>query len=359
MGYSLKNSYYRFLEDCHANWNRFVMLLAARVITYFSGLTRPDRVKMLVLDDSIIPRERSKKTELLSHVYDHVRGKTVKGFNLLALGWTDAFSFVPVAFRMLRYAAPLVFSAISWCVLHASDKLMIEWMMGAAALGLYTAATKIPSLIHVIIGFFNQAWGLSSIREAETGKARDYYAPVFDRFTFFLFGAGILFIAVTKPFMRVYVGQAFQPSWVYTPFLLFAAVFYSVYSFMGSLYAALERTANDMRLSLLGAVMNVIINYFCIRSFGIGGAVTGTAVSYFTISMISIFDMKRYIPFRINLRRYGCYSLLILIAAAAETFTDCHVVISLACFAAFLLINRNELQGFWANLKKQRHTQGE
>ena len=73
-----KNSYYRFLEDCHANWNRFVMLLAARVITYFSGLTRPDRVKMFVLDDSVNPRERSKKTELLSHVYDHVRGKTVQ-----------------------------------------------------------------------------------------------------------------------------------------------------------------------------------------------------------------------------------------------------------------------------------------
>ena len=99
-----KNSYYRFLEDCHANWNRFVMVLAVRVITYFSRLTRRERVKMLVLDDSVISRERSKKTELLSHVYDHVRGKTVKGFNLLALGWTDAFSFVPVGFRMLASA---------------------------------------------------------------------------------------------------------------------------------------------------------------------------------------------------------------------------------------------------------------
>ena len=99
-----KNSYYRFLEDCHANWNRFVIVLAVRVITYFSGLTRRERVKMLVLDDSVISRERSKKTELLSHVYDHVRGKTVKGFNLLALGWTDAFSFVPVGFRMLASA---------------------------------------------------------------------------------------------------------------------------------------------------------------------------------------------------------------------------------------------------------------
>ena len=31
-------------------------------------------------------------------------GKSVKGFNLLALGWTDGFSFVPVAFNMMSSA---------------------------------------------------------------------------------------------------------------------------------------------------------------------------------------------------------------------------------------------------------------
>ena len=33
--------------------------------------------------------------ELLSRVYDHVIHKTVKGFNMLTLGWTDGYSFVP------------------------------------------------------------------------------------------------------------------------------------------------------------------------------------------------------------------------------------------------------------------------
>ena len=35
---------------------------------------------------------------------NHVTGKTVKGFNLLTLGWTDVYSFVPVAFAMLSSA---------------------------------------------------------------------------------------------------------------------------------------------------------------------------------------------------------------------------------------------------------------
>lgn len=99
-----KNTYYRFLEDPHYNWRRFVTMLSAKVISYFSTLTRSDRVKALVLDDSVISRNRSRKAELLSWIFDHVIGKTVKGFNLLTLGWTDGYSFIPVAFNMMASA---------------------------------------------------------------------------------------------------------------------------------------------------------------------------------------------------------------------------------------------------------------
>lgn len=99
-----KNTYYRFLNEPRYNWKRFLTLLAVRVTEYFDSLTKPDRTVSLVLDDSVIPRERSKKVELLSHVYDHVIHKTVKGFNMLTLGWTDGYSFVPVGFNMMASA---------------------------------------------------------------------------------------------------------------------------------------------------------------------------------------------------------------------------------------------------------------
>lgn len=99
-----KSTYYRFLSNCHYNWRRFVLLLSGKIAAYFSTLTRPERVKCFVLDDSVIPRAKSKKTELLSFVYDHVIHKTVRGFNLLLLGWTDGYSFLPVAFNMLASA---------------------------------------------------------------------------------------------------------------------------------------------------------------------------------------------------------------------------------------------------------------
>ena len=101
-----KSTYNRFLNDCHYNWRRFITMLAARAVAFFDTLTCNNRFKALVIDDSVINRNRSKRVELLAFIFDHVTGKSVKGFNLLTIGWTDGYSFIPVAFNMLSSAKP-------------------------------------------------------------------------------------------------------------------------------------------------------------------------------------------------------------------------------------------------------------
>ena len=81
-----RNTYYRFLNETSYNWSRFLLLLAVKVTSRFDALTRPERVKVLVLDDSVVKRNRSKSVELLARVYDHVEHRFQKGFTLLTLG---------------------------------------------------------------------------------------------------------------------------------------------------------------------------------------------------------------------------------------------------------------------------------
>ena len=100
-----KNTYYRFLNETSYNWSRFLLLLAVKVTSAFDTLTRPERVKVLILDDSVIKRNRSKSVELLARIYDHVEHKCQKGFTLLTLGWSDGYSFIPTGFNMLSSAS--------------------------------------------------------------------------------------------------------------------------------------------------------------------------------------------------------------------------------------------------------------
>ena len=99
-----KNTYYRFLNETSYNWSKFLLLLAVKVTSAFDSLTRPERTKVLILDDSIIKRNRSKTVELLARVFNHVEHKCQKGFSLLALGWSDGYSFIPTGFNMLSSA---------------------------------------------------------------------------------------------------------------------------------------------------------------------------------------------------------------------------------------------------------------
>lgn len=99
-----KNTYYRFLNETSYNWSKFLLLLAVKVTTAFDTLTRPERVKVLILDDSVIKRNRSNSVELLARIYDHVEHKFQKGFTLLTLGWSDGYSFIPTGFNMLSSA---------------------------------------------------------------------------------------------------------------------------------------------------------------------------------------------------------------------------------------------------------------
>lgn len=99
-----KDTYYRFLNHYTYAWRRFLTSLALHVISVFSSLTSERRVKVFIIDDSLFSRARSKKVELLARVFDHTTRKMVKGFNMLTLGWSDGFSFIPLDFTMLSSA---------------------------------------------------------------------------------------------------------------------------------------------------------------------------------------------------------------------------------------------------------------
>jgi hypothetical protein len=69
----------------------------------FSGqihglLTSEQREKVLIIDDSTYDRSRSKVVELLAWVHDHNANRSLKGFKLMTLGWSDGASFLPLDF---------------------------------------------------------------------------------------------------------------------------------------------------------------------------------------------------------------------------------------------------------------------
>lgn len=92
-----KDTVYRFMKMIQINWIRFTTILAGRIIKEaIRPLDSEERVNVLIIDDSMYERNRSKKVELLTKVYDHAKHVYKFGFRMLTLGWSDGNTFLPV-----------------------------------------------------------------------------------------------------------------------------------------------------------------------------------------------------------------------------------------------------------------------
>ena len=92
-----KDTVYRFMKMLQINWIRFTTLLASRIIREaIVPLDSGERKNVLIIDDSMFERNRSKKVELLAKAYDHANHRYRFGFRMLTLGWSDGSTFLPV-----------------------------------------------------------------------------------------------------------------------------------------------------------------------------------------------------------------------------------------------------------------------
>jgi len=99
-----KDVIYRLLNSTYINWATFLISLAGAVIANISTLTNESRLNVLIVDDSVFERPRSKKVELLANIHDHAakgKNKYKRGFRMLTLGWSDGVTFIPLLFRLL------------------------------------------------------------------------------------------------------------------------------------------------------------------------------------------------------------------------------------------------------------------
>lgn len=86
-----KDTAYRLLNSVTANWRRFLLLLSTRVIVQkLLPLTDDTTTKVLIADDTLYNRDRSKKVELLARGHDHYTLQQAGQFRLLS-----AFAEVP------------------------------------------------------------------------------------------------------------------------------------------------------------------------------------------------------------------------------------------------------------------------
>ncbi len=98
-----KDVFYRLKNNPETCWRNILWLFSLKFIklTNEHGAKDSEAVRCLIFDDSTLPKT-GRYIEKVSRVWDHVLNRCILGYRLLAMGYWDGVSFIPLDFSLHR-----------------------------------------------------------------------------------------------------------------------------------------------------------------------------------------------------------------------------------------------------------------
>ena len=215
--------------------------------------------------------------------------------------------------EMLTYSKPIIANSIAWWVNSASDKYVVIWFCGLAENGIYSVASKIPSILNIFQTIFAQAWTLSAVKDFDPKDENGFFANTYAAYNCLMTLMCSAIIAVDKVLANFLYAKDFYVAWKYVPWLTIAIVFGSLSGYIGGFFSAVKNSKIFAQSTMIGAATNIVLNIILTPLMGPLGAAIATTICYCVTWVFRYIHAKKIIKLRVNLGRdIVTYTLLVV-----------------------------------------------
>ncbi len=216
--------------------------------------------------------------------------------------------------KMARYSLPIVVISFAGIINEMLDRALLKYLLpydnakNLAQLGIYSACYKLSILMTLFIQAFRYAAEPFFFSYAKNSDAKIIYARVLHYFSIFCV---FIFLLVTLylDFFKYFIGEEFRAGLHVVPILLLANLFLGLYVNLSIWYKLSDKTLIGAGVSLFGASLTVILNFYWIPKFGFTGSAYATLVCYMAMAIFSYvlgqkfyrvdYDVKRILGYLI------------------------------------------------------------
>ena len=214
---------------------------------------------------------------------------------------------------MLDYCKPMIANSVAWWINNTSDRYVVIFFCGLSENGVYSVASKIPSILNIFQSIFSQAWTLSAVRDFDPEDKNGFFANTYRIYNCLMVLICSAIIVVDKLLARFLYAKDFYVAWRYVPWLTIAIVFGALSGYIGGFFSAVKNSKIFAQSTVVGAISNIVLNFIMTPFMGALGAAIATAVCYFVVWVIRYWHSKKFIKLKIRLRRdIITYSLLVV-----------------------------------------------
>jgi O-antigen/teichoic acid export membrane protein len=202
--------------------------------------------------------------------------------------------------RIFNYGFPLIGTGIAVWVLSSTDRYFLAHYTDLSSVGIYAVGMKLASFLGLIAGALQLAWGPFAANIQYEPEAKIVYRKVFVLFFIInimaVFGISMFSIDILKVFTQ----PAYYSAKVVVPFLCIATVLSSAYFIVAIGIGLTKKAQHTVWITLIGASINLLLNYLLTPVYGVIGASFALMCSYFVIFILTLLMSQKHYPIPYN-----------------------------------------------------------
>lgn len=241
---------------------------------------------------------------------------------------------------MNKYSIPLIPNGVSWWIVNISDRSIISFVLGTAANGIYAASNKFPTIISSLTGVFNLSWSESAALHINSEDRDEFFSDITNTVLKLFTAMGIGMLACMPFVFPIFIKSKFADAYNYIPFLVLGTVFNVALCLYSQVYIAKKLSKQVASTTVIGAIINIVLNVIFIKKFGLYAASISTAISYFVMMVYRHFDLKKYVNIKIENGLIIKTALMFIFTIILYYQTNIYIRLFnllVACIYAFLL----------------------
>jgi O-antigen/teichoic acid export membrane protein len=202
--------------------------------------------------------------------------------------------------NIIKYSVPMIPNYISWWVINASDRSIIQLFLGLSYNGIFAVAHKIPGICSVLFQILHIS-SQENISENINDVDRDAYLnKLYNAVIQVLISVCCVVLSFNHIFFKYIFKQDYFGAFYHVPILISAVIFSSIANFFGSVFIGLKDTKKVGFTTSLAALINILVHLGMIKFLGLYAASISTLLSGIFLLIIRYKLLSKYVKLRIS-----------------------------------------------------------
>lgn len=239
--------------------------------------------------------------------------------------------------ELLKYSMPLIVYNIMYWINTLSSRYILLFYTTLMDTGIYIAAVKITAVINMLQHGVVYSFQLSASREFYRQNRDIYYSRIIQIFTSLYFLVAAVVILLIPIFAKILLRNEFETGIIYLPILIIGAMFNCISGLYGTLYRVYKNTGQTIKISVMGAIVNIIFCIYLIPNYGLLGVCIANLLCYITQWIYRIHDVKKFTQLNLN-KWITLLSIILLLILGINEYTKTNEFNLSSLFIGIVLI---------------------